>query len=105
GDRPGARRVMAAYETVSSCDLVHDHALLGPVDSERYPDLPVVTTIHNQLDEEHRDLYRRVDDRVWTIAVSHAQRKPAPELRIARVIHHGIDASAFTLGSGDGAYL
>jgi glycosyltransferase involved in cell wall biosynthesis len=39
------------------------------------------------------------------LAVSHAQLKPAPELRVARVIHHGIDAADFPIGNGDGGFL
>jgi glycosyltransferase involved in cell wall biosynthesis len=39
------------------------------------------------------------------VAVSHAQLKPAPELPVARVIHHGIDAADFPVGSGSGGYL
>ena len=44
----------------------------------------------------------------WS-AISHAQRRAAPEIPIARVIHHGVDATQFPVGIGagdeDGPYV
>src|SRR5207237_1482705 len=65
---------------------------------------PVLPTIPGELTPELRDIYGHVASRVPVIAVSHAQRKPAPTLPIARVIHHGIDASDFPFGHGSGGY-
>jgi glycosyltransferase involved in cell wall biosynthesis len=97
---PELRHVMAAYDAVQDFDIVHDHTVMGPVYAERYPDLPVVTTIHGPFNEELRDVYRRIADRVPIIAISEAQHEPAPEIPIATVIHHGVDASAFPYGEG-----
>jgi glycosyltransferase involved in cell wall biosynthesis len=102
---PEVRHVLAAYESLRDVDLVHDHSLLGPIISDHYTELPVVTTIHGELNDELRDIYERVAPTVSIVAVSHAQRKPAPELRVARVIHHGIDATDFPIGDGSGGYL
>jgi glycosyltransferase involved in cell wall biosynthesis len=102
---PEVRHVLAAYESLRDVDLIHDHSVLGPILSDHYTELPVVTTIHGELNGELRDIYERVATKVAVVAVSHAQRKPAPELRIARVIHHGIDVSDFPIGNGDGGYL
>jgi len=102
---PEVRHVLAAYESLRDVDLVHDHSLLGPIISDHYTELPVVTTIHGELNGELRDIYERVAPKVSVVAVSHAQRKPAPELRVARVIHHGIDANDFPVGDGSGGYL
>src|SRR5207249_1563467 len=86
-------------------DIVHDHTVLGPVYAQQAAGAPpVVTTIHGELNGELRDLYGHMARRVPVIAVSHAQRKPAPGLPIARVIHHGIDAGDFPFGSGGGGY-
>jgi glycosyltransferase involved in cell wall biosynthesis len=109
GGRIGAaavelRHVIAAYDEVQGFDIVHDHTLMGPLYAERYPDLHVVTTIHGPFNEELRAIYGRMAPRVPIVAVSHAQRKPAPDIPIARVIHHGIDVDAFPFGAGDGGY-
>ncbi|HZQ83797.1 MAG TPA: glycosyltransferase family 4 protein [Acidimicrobiales bacterium] len=101
---PELRHVMAAYDAVRDADIVHDHTIMGPVYAERFPDLPVVTTIHGPFNDELTDLYGRIAGRVPVIAISHAQRKPVPQIPIARVIHHGLDVADFPFGQGDGGY-
>lgn len=102
---PELRHVMAAYDAVQGYDIVHDHTLMGPIYAERYVDLPVVTTVHGPFNHELTDLYGRIADRVPLIAISHAQSRPVPQIPIARVIHHGLDADAFPVGAGDGGYF
>jgi glycosyltransferase involved in cell wall biosynthesis len=102
---PELYHVMAAYDELDGFDVVHDHTLAGPVYAERFPGLPVVTTIHGTLDEELGDLCQRLAHRVGLIAVSRAQRAGAPELPVSRVIHHGLDAADFPFGDGGGGYL
>jgi glycosyltransferase involved in cell wall biosynthesis len=101
---PELRHVMHAYEAIQDCDMVHDHTVMGPVYAQRFRHLPVVTTIHGPFNDELTDIYLRTADRVPVIAISHAQRKRAPRVPIARVIHHGIDARQFEFGNGDGGY-
>lgn len=99
---PELRHVVHAYEAVSGYDVVHDHTVMGPFYAERYPNLPVVTTIHGPFNDELTDLYRVLAPRVPIVAISHAQHRGAPDIPIARVIHHGVDASAFPFGDGSG---
>jgi glycosyltransferase involved in cell wall biosynthesis len=101
---PELRHIMAAYEGLAGFDVIHDHTILGPVYAQRFPDLNVVTTIHGPFNEELTDIYWRIADDVPIIAISNAQRAVVPELKIARVIHHGLDASAFPVGEGAGDY-
>lgn len=109
GDRigmsvPEIRHVMAAYDVVRDAHIVHDHTVLGPIYAERFGGPPVVTTVHGPFNEELADIYGRIADRVPVVAVSHAQCRPVPHIPIARVIHHGIDASEFPFGDGAGGY-
>ncbi len=99
---PEIRHVLHAYDAMTDVDIVHDHTMMGPFHSAHRPDLPVVTTIHGPFNEELTDLYAHLGPRVPIIAISHAQRRAAPEVAIARVIHHGVDASAFPVGDGAG---
>ena len=101
---PELRHVMAAYDAVQGYDIVHDHTVVGPSYAARYPDLKVVTTIHGDLGGELAPIYERVSATVPTIAISHAQRRPAPHIPIARVIHHGLDVADMPYGDGDGGF-
>ena len=106
---PEMHHALAAYEAVQDCDIVHDHTIFGPFHAEHYPNLPVVTTIHGPFNADLTFLYERFADRVPVIAISHAQRRAAPHIPVARVIHHGVDASQFPVGDGlgdqDGPYV
>jgi glycosyltransferase involved in cell wall biosynthesis len=104
---PEVIHVTSGYDALRDwgADVVHDHTIFGPFYSERYPDLPVVTTVHGPLESELGGVYERLDGRVPVIAISEAQRRPTPHIRIARVIHHGIDARDFPFGAGDGGYF
>jgi glycosyltransferase involved in cell wall biosynthesis len=99
---PEIRHVLHAYEAVRECDVVHDHSMIGPFYAEQFPDLPVATTIHGPFNEELTDLYRSIAHRVPIVAISHAQRRDAPDVAVARVIHHGVEADAFPVGDGAG---
>jgi glycosyltransferase involved in cell wall biosynthesis len=105
---PEQRHVLHAYEAVAEwgADIVHDHSIIGPFHAaDRYPDLPVATTIHGPFNDELTDLYERLNkDDIPIIGISNAQADSAPSVRVARVIHHGIDAVDFPIGAGDGGY-
>ena len=106
---PELRHAVAAYESLTDCDIIHDHTLVGPLlASERQGGIPVVTTVHGPFNEDLVDLYAAMKGRIPIIAISEAQRRAAPQIPIARVILHGIDASQFPVGGGagdgDGAY-
>lgn len=98
--------VRQAYETLSDVDLVHDHTLTGPLWSGVWrPELPVVTTNHGPFTAEMIAHFGAIADRVPIIAISHAQRRSAPNLPIATVIHHGVNVDDFPCGTGRGDYL
>lgn len=101
---PELRHVLAAYEALLDCDVIHDHTMIGPTYASALTDIPVVTTIHGPLNVELLDIYRRIADRVPLIAISHVQLRDHPELPVAGVIHHGIDVDDFPVGAGDGDY-
>jgi glycosyltransferase involved in cell wall biosynthesis len=102
---PELRHVIAAYDAVRDFDLVHDHTVLGPVYARANTDLPVATTVHGPFNEDLSDIYRRVARGASLIAISEAQRTPAPDIPVARVIHHGVDAADFPYGDGAGGYV
>ncbi|MGO9557661.1 MAG: glycosyltransferase family 4 protein [Acidimicrobiales bacterium] len=98
------RHILHAYEEIQDCDVVHDHTLVGPLYSAAFPDLPVLTTNHGPFNAELIDLYRALSDRVPVIAISEHQASTATDVRIAAVIHHGVDVDDFPVGTGGGGY-
>jgi glycosyltransferase involved in cell wall biosynthesis len=98
--------VERAYEELRSVDVIHDHTLTGPLWIDRPPGgPPVVTTMHGELLDELRVQYAAAAARVSIVAISHAQRRSAPEVPVAAVIHHGIDLASSPIGAGDGDYV
>lgn len=102
---PELRHIIHAYEAVKDFDIVHDHTVMGPTYSERFPSLRVVTTNHGPFNAELTDIYRSITPRVPIIAISHDQAAQVPDLPIARIIHHGIDLQTIPVGRGDGGYF
>ncbi|HLY34769.1 MAG TPA: glycosyltransferase [Jatrophihabitantaceae bacterium] len=101
-----AAHVVAAYEALAHVDLIHDHTVVGPLlASQRHPRGPVVTTHHGPFTPEHRRILEVVSRSVPVIAISRDQARHAREVRIAEVIHHGIDLTVHQFGPGDGGYL
>jgi glycosyltransferase involved in cell wall biosynthesis len=102
---PEVRHVIHAYEAMHEMDVVHDNTLLGALYAWRHPSLPVVTTNHGPFDEALGDLYRAVDERASIVAISHDQASRAYGIEIDAVIHHGVEADAFPVGTGDEGYF
>lgn len=100
---PELRHALAAYRSLDDCDVIHDHTVAGPLlAAGAPPGVPVVTTVHGPLGVDLIDLYRQMAGRAAIVAISHAQHRPAPEVPITAVIHHGIEAANFPVGDGAG---
>jgi glycosyltransferase involved in cell wall biosynthesis len=98
------RQAVRAYDAMADCDVIHDHTLFGPLYGAGRVEVPVVTTVHGEFTDELRDVYRGMADRVTIVAISHDQRRTAPDVPVAAVIHHGIDVDCMPLGRGEGGY-
>jgi glycosyltransferase involved in cell wall biosynthesis len=96
--------VLEGYARLGEVDIVHDHTLVGPLVAPRYTSAPVVTTNHAPFTGTMATYFRHLARSVPVIAISHAQAALAEGIRIAAVIHHGIDVDAIPLGSGSGGY-
>ena len=97
------RHVVTNYAAMSDVDLIHDHTASGPLLHRWNRSTPVVTTLHGPFDPKLAPIYGAFRD-VSVIAISHHQATTAVGVRVARVIHHGIDMAAVPEGTGDGGY-
>ncbi len=103
---PEARHVLHAYAELADddVDIVHDHTIVGPLYAASMPHLRVVATAHGPFNADLYDFYSYVARRHALVCISHHQRATAPDVPVAAVIHHGIDAAAFPFGTGKGGY-
>lgn len=98
-----AAHVLAAYDALADCDVIHDHTVLGPLlTGGRCP--PVVVTHHGPFDDVVRRVFFRVAAKARVVAISRAQAATAGPVPITAVIHHGIDLERYQPGGG-GDYL
>jgi len=90
-----AFHTIAAYLARHDFDLIHDHTSLGPVFAGLVDDgPPVVHTMHGPWTTGTRYKLGLVHDRVHLVAISHAQKRMNPSVRVAGVVHNGIDIDA-----------
>ena len=102
-ERPGhayavaeAAHVSHAYRHAGDCDIVHDHTKQRGLQLARLAAVPVVSTLHNPVTPSREVAYRAVPDHPW-VAISHAQARQTPWLRLAGVVHHGVAEADFGL--------
>ena len=76
-------------------DVVHDHTLAGPLLARgRLP--PTLVTAHGPVDGEPGRYYQTLGTTIGLVAISHAQRRAAPNLPWKATVHHGLRAETFS---------
>ena len=97
---PEAAHVLAAYESLSDVDLIHDHTILGPLiaGGSGMPTPPVVTTNHGAFTASTRRIFREIARKAAVVAISADQASRAGDVPIAAVIHHGVDLDVYRPG-------
>lgn len=95
--------VSALFECASDFDIIHNSFDFFPLSYSAMVNTPIVTTIHGFSSSKIVPVYQKYDGRVHYVSISAADRHPA--LTYAATIHHGIDMSAFAVGTGLREYL
>jgi glycosyltransferase involved in cell wall biosynthesis len=96
---------LAAYRSLVDVDVIHDHTSMGPLVAWGERRAHVVTTNHNPFSAPYGSVFATVDDVVDVVAISHHHAASAVGVRIAKVIHHGLDPRSFPIGDGGGGHL
>ena len=97
-----AARVGALIGTGSGFDLVHDHTLAGPLLATGRS-VPTVVTVHGPL-SDLADVYRPGRRAAGLVAISHDQRRAAPDLNWLATVHNGVDVSSYPFRARKGDY-
>jgi glycosyltransferase involved in cell wall biosynthesis len=97
---------LSAYAALKGVDVLHDHTVAGPLCLRPTGRIPVVTTNHGPFNTDLNPIYAEMSRRqgVAVVAISHHQKSTARNVKIAAVIHHGIDVADIPVGDGAGGY-
>jgi glycosyltransferase involved in cell wall biosynthesis len=93
-----------AVERSSEFNVLHSHAYLWSVPLSHLSQAPMVHTTHIVPDFNAASLRLQYPEACVT-AISEQQWSSYPQLKPAAVIHHGVDASKFTLNTNPSDYL
>lgn len=105
GDAAAERlHVARAYSALAEVDVIHDHTVPGLGTAYRTGAIPVVTTAHGPFLPPVTERFLSAPADTAVVAISHNQASMAGPVRIARVIHHGLDPAGVPIGRGDGGF-
>lgn len=98
---------LAAYESITDVDIIHDHTNMGPFVSHGQTDIPIVATNHGVFQADTMRRFEAFSKRgIPILAISYDQAAHASkDINISRVIHHGLDTDTIPFGSGGGGYF
>jgi glycosyltransferase involved in cell wall biosynthesis len=86
-------------------DLLHFHLDYYPFSLFSRQSTPFVTTLHGRLDlPEHQPVFTEFAS-VPVVSISNSQRRPLPQARWMRTIHHGLPAELLTPRPVEPRYL
>lgn len=85
-------------------DLVHDHSTAGPLTATGRS-IPTVVTAHNDVSGEFGRILRHLSGDVAPVAVSASQRRTAPDLDWAGVVHNGVEVDAYPFSDAKEDYV
>ena len=94
--------MLSAYAALEEADVVHDHTVAGPLCATS-PGNPGGHHQSRSLQcRPQSNLCEMSCQGVAVVAISHHQASTAQNVKIAAVIHHGIDIDNIPIGDGDG---
>ncbi|HEY2529218.1 MAG TPA: glycosyltransferase family 4 protein [Xanthobacteraceae bacterium] len=84
------------YRRAADFDFLHFHLDYYPFSLFSRQSIPFVTTLHGRLDlPEHQPVFDTFPS-VPVISISNAQRRPLPQARWVRTVHHGLPEGLLT---------
>ena len=114
-DIVGTAHALRSRELVTrfAPDVVHDHTALGPLlAAADFYAAPTVVTVHGTTDEDQGQILRSAADlahassrALHLVAISHAQRRTAPDLPWLATVHNGLDVHQFPFNADPDTYV
>jgi len=92
-------------EEMDNFDVIHYHIDYLHYPLSRFAQTPQLTTLHGRLNiPDLKRLYAIYKD-MPVVSISHAQRKPFPEINWTETVYHGLPEKLFNPNVKDGKYL
>ncbi len=98
-------QTLEAFRDLDRFDVFHVHAPFASLVAGVMSGRPCVHTLHGAFTPEWRQIYSRVAEQAWFVAISEAQRRQMPELRYGGVVYNGIDVERYPLRTEKDDYL
>jgi glycosyltransferase involved in cell wall biosynthesis len=84
------------YQRATDFDFLHFHLDYYPFSLFSRQSVPFVTTLHGRLDlPEHQPVFHAFSG-LPVVSISNAQRRPLPQARWVRTVHHGLPERLLT---------
>jgi glycosyltransferase involved in cell wall biosynthesis len=100
----GIGRITEALKKLDA-DIIHNHFGWGFLPSVHFLKAPVVTTLHNSLQNKPQKIVLDAYEKYNYISISESQRKPLPNLNYVGNAYNGIDINAFEFSEKKGDYF
>jgi len=93
-----------AYARQDEFDIIHDHTSYFGMSFAQSCHVPVVATLHGELNQDNVAMYEKLD-KAHLVTISQSQRKLAPHLQYAATVHNGLDMQHYPFGNEHRGYL
>lgn len=96
---------VARWAHSDAFDIIHNHDDYWLLPLSDMISAPVLHTLHGRMDLPDIDQAFCSYPHNYFVSISDSQRRPMPQLRWVRTIHHGLDFSSFRFQPKPGEYL
>lgn len=93
-----------AYARQDEFDIIHDHTSYFGMSYAQSCRVPVVATLHGELNAENVSMYQNFD-KPYFVTISYAQRKLAPNLKYMANVYNGLNMQHYPFSYEDNGYL
>ncbi len=94
----------AAYARRHEFDIVHDHNSIIALPTASLSDMPVVLTVHGNINPNNRKLYESIKG-PYLIGISQSQFAKSPNVEVFDVVYNGLDMYAYPFKKKHKNYL
>lgn len=93
-----------AYKLQNEFDLIHDHMSTISIPTANLSTVPVVMTLHGQIDNTNKKLFENLD-KPYLVSISKSQVKNFPEVAAVDTVYNGLSLDHYPFSAEHKGYL